>query len=342
MRIGIIGTHWGRMHIGGFRGAGAEIVALCGRDPEATRRACAEEGVALATTDVAALCRAAELVVVASPDDCHAAHVRAAVEAGCHVLCEKPLTRLAADAGALALLAAGGDRVHAVNFPYRMLPPLQTLAAWLRGQGPARAAQVRVRNSFLSLGTGEGEHDDAMLGASGDLGGLSHVIDAGLWLLDAQPRDVQATLVGRPVGDAGLLLRLVGGATLAIVHVASVVPGIWGDWHIAGEGWEVRWSGGYVPALGGWQVGPVEVAGGEGRWQPLAPLVAPVAGRREPWAEAHVAAARAMLAAAAGQGRGALATLADGARVQRIVAAALRSEREGRRAEIVEPSAASA
>ncbi|HEY0134752.1 MAG TPA: Gfo/Idh/MocA family oxidoreductase, partial [Nannocystis sp.] len=266
MRVGVIGTHWGRMHIGGFRGAGAEIAALCGRDLEATRRACAEEGVALATTDVGALCRAVDLVVVASPDRVHAAHVRAAIAAGCHVLCEKPLTRGVADAAALVELTAASDRTHAVNFPYRMLPPLRTLADWLRTRGPARATQVRVRNSFLSAGTGETDDDDAMLRASGDLGGLSHVIDAALWLLDARPRDVQATLRGRPVGDAGLLLRLDGGGTLAIAHVASVVPGIWGDWHIVGDDYEVRLAGGYVPALAGWQLGPVEVAGRDGTW----------------------------------------------------------------------------
>jgi predicted dehydrogenase len=188
-----------------------------------------------------------------------------------------------------------------------------------------------VRNSFLSAGTGEGDEDDAMLAGSGDLGGLSHVIDAALWLLDARPRDVQATLVGRPVGDACMLLRLAGGGTLAIAHVASVVPGIWGDWHIAGDDYEVRFAGGYVPALGGWQVGPVEVAGRDSAWHTLAPAVAPVAGQREPWAGAHVAAAQAMLAAARGHGRGSLATLADGAVVQRVVAAAMQSERDGRR-----------
>jgi predicted dehydrogenase len=48
MRIGIVGTWWGRMHVGGFRRAGAEVVAICGRDPERTRRVAAQEGIPLA------------------------------------------------------------------------------------------------------------------------------------------------------------------------------------------------------------------------------------------------------------------------------------------------------
>lgn len=337
MRIGIIGTRWGRMHIGGFRGAGAEVVGLCGRDPEATRRVCAEEGIALATTDVAALCRAVDVVVVASPDAVHGEHVRAALAAGRHVLCEKPLTRGAAEADALVTAAAGRASVCAVNFPYRVLPPLQALASFLRAHGPARAGVVHVRNSFLSRGTGDGDDDDAMLGAGGDFGGLSHVLDAALWLHDAPPLAVQAALVGRPVHDVGLLLRLRGGASLTIAHTASAVPGIAGAWHFVGDDWEARLEGGYVPALGGWSIGPARVARRGGDWHELAPAVAPVAGRREPWAEAHVSTARALLAAIAGEGRGELASLADGARVQRVIAAAMDSERAGRSVEIHGP-----
>ena len=86
VRIGVIGTKWGLMHVGAFRAAGAEVTALCGRSPDNTRDVAAREGIPLATTDVRELCAAVDAVVVASPDAQHPAHVEAALEAGRAVL----------------------------------------------------------------------------------------------------------------------------------------------------------------------------------------------------------------------------------------------------------------
>ena len=337
MRIGIIGTRWGRMHIGGFRGAGDEIAALCGLDAARTAEVAAAEGIAMHTTDVAALCAAVDVVVVASPDALHGEHVRVAIDAGRHVLCEKPLTRTAEEAAALVQHAArASGRVCAVNFPYRMLPPLQALAAWLRERGPVRSCTVHVRSGFVARTAAS---DGPMLGDSGDFGGVSHVLDAALWLIGSEPRAVQAWLVGRPVHDVGPHLELDDGAALHLAHVAAVAPGIAGTWHLVGDDWEVRFVGGYEPALGGWQVGPVLAATRTQGWFELAPAVSPVAGRREPWAEAHVTTARALLAAIAGDSRAALASLADGARVQAILGAAMQSQTEGRRVALLTPRA---
>src|SRR4051812_32934797 len=137
MRVGIIGTQWGRMHIGAFRAAGGEVVALCGRDSEKTRALAATDGIALATTDARVLCEAADVVVVASPDALHFEHGRLALEAGKQVLCEKPLAASEAEARELERLTAG--RRAAVSFPYRQLPPLRALKGWLQQNGPVLA-----------------------------------------------------------------------------------------------------------------------------------------------------------------------------------------------------------
>ena len=52
VRIGVIGTKWGLMHVGAFRAAGAEVAALCGQNPDNTRAVAAREVIPLATTDV--------------------------------------------------------------------------------------------------------------------------------------------------------------------------------------------------------------------------------------------------------------------------------------------------
>ena len=330
MRIGIIGTHWGLMHVGAFRAAGAEVVALCGRQETKTRDIARREGIPLATTEVAALCAAVDVVVVAGPDRWHAAHVGQAVDAGRHVLCEKPLTRTAPESRALLARekTLPSTQRCAVSFPYRMLPPVAALARWLRRQGPARHLSVTVLNGFAAA---EGwANEGPLLGESGDFAGVSHILDAALWLLGTTPVWVHATLTGRPVHTATFQVGLGTGARLTLQHLAAAEPGIHGRWSILGDGWQARCAGGYVPERGGWCIGPAEVYQG-GVWSEIGPLVEPFSGQREPWAEAHVAVARAFLDLLRGEEHGSLARFADGGRVQEVLEAAMRSEQEGRR-----------
>src|SRR5689334_8417347 len=94
------------MHVGGFRGVGAEVIGLCGIHPEKTREIASREGIPLATVDPAELVAASDAIVVASPDAFHAPHAALAMSAGKHVLVEKPLTRDIADAENLLARAA--------------------------------------------------------------------------------------------------------------------------------------------------------------------------------------------------------------------------------------------
>jgi myo-inositol 2-dehydrogenase / D-chiro-inositol 1-dehydrogenase len=335
VRIGVIGTSWGLMHVGAFRTAGAEVTALCGQSPEHTRAVAAREGIPLATTDVRALCGAVDAVVVASPDALHRQHVEAALDAGCAVLCEKPLTRMEEEALALVERARTSRRPCAVNFPYRMLPPLWALRAWL-AERPLRQLVVTLRNGFVRMG---GEGPGPLVGASADWDGLSHLLDAALWLSGERPAWIQASLSGRPAHTAALHVGLSSGAVAILTHAACPEPGLQGGWTILGRDWEAGFSGGYVPARGGWCISPVRCFR-EGAWTDLAPGLEPRPGEREPWAEAHVETARRFLAALRGEPLAELATLEEAATVQRLLAAAVVSEQEGRRVAL--PGAASA
>jgi predicted dehydrogenase len=326
VRIGVIGTKWGLMHVGAFRAAGAEVTALCGQGPDNTRAVATREGIPLATTDVRELCATVDAVVVASPDAAHLAHVEVALNAGRPVLCEKPLTRTAEEARALLAHARSATSPVAVNFPYRMLPSLRALKAWL-AERPVRHLALTLRNGFA---VDEGDSTGPLLGASGDWGGMSHVIDAALWLAGAVPVWVQASLSGRPVHTAALHVGLSSGAVLVLTHAACPEPGIHGGWTLLGRGWEAGFSGGYVPSRDGWCVSPVR--GFEhGTWRDIAPGLEPRPGEREPWAQAHVEGARRFLALLRGEPRDGLATLEDGATVQEVLAAAMVSEETGRR-----------
>jgi predicted dehydrogenase len=326
VRIGVIGTNWGLMHVGAFRAAGAQVTALCGQNLEHTRSVAAREGIPLATTQVRELCGAVDAVVVASPDALHREHVEAALDAGRAVLCEKPLTRTEDEAVALVARARASGRLCAVNFPYRMLPSLQALRGWLTEHSP-RHLVVTLRNGYVRMG---GEAPGPFVGTSADWDGLSHLLDTILWLSRATPLWVQASLSGRPVHTAALHLGLSTGAIAILTHAACPEPGLHGGWTLLGQDWEAGFSGGYVPSRDGWCVSPVRCFRA-GAWSDLAPGLEPRPGEREPWAQAHVETARRFLSTLQGEPRSELATVEEASTVQRILAAAVVSEEQGRR-----------
>lgn len=314
------------MHVGAFRAAGADVTALCGQSLDSTRAIAAREGISLATTEVRTLCEAVDAVVVASPDALHREHAEVALEAGCAVLCEKPLTRTVEEALALMARERASGRLCAVNFPYRMLPPLRALKAWLQ-EHPPRQLVVTLRNGFVRVG---GEAPGPLTGASADWDGLSHLLDAALWLTGAKPLWVQASLSGRPVHTAALHVGLDSGAVAVLTHAASPEPCLQGGWTVLGRDWEAGFSGGYVPSRQGWCISPVRCFR-EGAWTELSPGLEPRPGEREPWAQAHVEMARRFLAALKGDSQAGLVTFEEATVAQRLLAAAVLSEQEGRR-----------
>ncbi len=104
-----------------LRAAGFEVVALVGRDPHKTQqrarmfeveRACASLAEALSVPDVAA-------VTIATPPLTHAALALEAIDAGKHVLCEKPFAADAAEARRVLAAAERSGLVHVMGTEFR-------------------------------------------------------------------------------------------------------------------------------------------------------------------------------------------------------------------------------
>ena len=119
LRIGIIGCgHWGTNHVRNFRSVEGSEVALCA-DPDAGRLARIEKlfpGTPV-TQDSAALIAGEDIdaVVIAVPTLLHFDLCKAALQAGKHVLCEKPLTLASCEARTLVGIAAQMKRVLMVG-----------------------------------------------------------------------------------------------------------------------------------------------------------------------------------------------------------------------------------
>ena len=113
-----------RVHRTAARDAGGELRAVATRSASGGRDAAQALGADRAESDAAALLTAADIDVVhiCTPNATHAALALQALNAGKHVVCEKPLATTAEDAKLLADAAAtgGAGRRCALHLP---LPP---------------------------------------------------------------------------------------------------------------------------------------------------------------------------------------------------------------------------
>jgi predicted dehydrogenase len=134
-RVGIVGTGWmAATHTEALRRLGVEVAGVAGRTPARAREVADRLGLATAYDTVEALVKDDSLaaVHVTSPNDVHAEQAAAALRAGRHVVCEKPLGVSAAETAALATLAAGSGLVNAVCFNLRFAPHNHNAAGMVR------------------------------------------------------------------------------------------------------------------------------------------------------------------------------------------------------------------
>jgi len=134
-RVGIVGTGWmAETNTEALRRLGVEVAGVAGRTPARAREVADRLGLATAYDSVEALVKDDSLaaVHVTSPNDVHAEQAAAALRAGRHVVCEKPLGVSAAETAALATLAAGSGLVNAVCFNLRFAPHNHNAAGMVR------------------------------------------------------------------------------------------------------------------------------------------------------------------------------------------------------------------
>jgi predicted dehydrogenase len=167
-------------------GLAPDMVALCGRDRERATEAAERLGWRSVETDWKQLVGRddVDLVDICTPGDTHAEIAVAALAAGKHVLCEKPLANTVAEAEAMAAAAARAAE-HGVRsmvaFNYRRVPAL-ALARQLVAAG--RLGTIRhVRAQYLQDWIVDPEfplvwrldRTKAGSGALGDIG--AHIVD---------------------------------------------------------------------------------------------------------------------------------------------------------------------
>jgi predicted dehydrogenase len=139
-----------------------------------------------------ALAAGPEVVIVANPTSLHVATARRAVEAGAHVLAEKPLGHTLDGVAELLREAAARQRVLMVGYNLRFHPGLLRLRELLRAGAIGRPLAARFEVGEYLPGWHPWEDYRHGYAARRDLGGgailtLSHELDTACWLL-GRPR----------------------------------------------------------------------------------------------------------------------------------------------------------
>src|SRR5687768_2797950 len=121
IRSGFLGGGFmAHVHSRAARAAGATTALLASSSAARAQAAAQDLGIERAAADIDELLAGdIDIVHVCTPNATHAALAMAVIDAGIHVICEKPLATTAADARALAHAADQRGVVAAVPFVYR-------------------------------------------------------------------------------------------------------------------------------------------------------------------------------------------------------------------------------
>jgi len=198
--IAIVGTGMiGAVHRRAALLAGAEVRGVAASSPQRARDVAQSWNLPRAYRDIDDVLAdpQVQVVHVCTPNHLHRAMAQAALQAGKHVVCEKPLATTLEDAQALASLAASTGLVATVPFVYRYHPVIREARARIaQGElGPLRLIHGSyLQDWLLDPASNNWRVDPALGGASrvfADIG--SHWCDLVEWVGGERFVDVSAS-----------------------------------------------------------------------------------------------------------------------------------------------------
>ena len=192
-----------------------------------------------------------EVVVIVTPNHVHFPVAKAALEAGFHVVCDKPMVCTSEEADALVAAQASSKRVFAVTYNYTGYPMVKQMRAIVRGGaiGAVRKVMVEYLQGWLATPleqTGQKQaswrSDPAKAGAGGAMGDIgSHAENLVAYVTGLGVTDVTANVTTHVADrllddDVSVLLGFDNGAT-GILTASQICPGsrnglrlrVWGE-----------------------------------------------------------------------------------------------------------------
>ena len=209
----VIGTGFiGTVHIGALRRLGVRITGVLGSSPQRGAERAAEIGVdhAYASLDELLDDPEVQIVHVTSPNHAHYPQVKQILEAGRHVICEKPLAMTSTQSAEMAEIARKSGCITAVCYNVRFYPLNQHAHAMVAagGLGDIRFVTGHYHQDWLSKPTDWNWRLETDAGGElrsvGDIG--THWVDLTNFITGLKPKAVLAELATfiperqRPVG----------------------------------------------------------------------------------------------------------------------------------------------
>ena len=283
-----------------------------------------------------------DAVAIVTPNHLHAPMAIAALNAGFHVLCEKPMAMGVAEAEAIAQAARDARRHFALAFTYSGYPLVEEARARVaRGDfGAIRLVQVEYLQGWLSqpidsAGNKQAEWrtDPARAGLGGCLGDIgTHAFQLAEHVSGLRVQWVSADLAAHVPGrrlddDVSALLRFDGGAR-GVLKATQVAAGEENGLklRIHGERGGLEWAQMEPNTLTlRWLDRPAETlrAGGPGLQQGTTRLLRTPSGHPEGYIEAFANIYRAFGATIRGGEECSFPSLADGLRTMRFIEAVI-------------------
>jgi predicted dehydrogenase len=257
LRLGVIGCgSWAvAAHLPSLatRADDVEFVGVSRHGAEALKRIQDRFGFAVASEDYRdVLAAGVDIAVVASPTALHHRHAKAALEAGAHVLCEKPFTLTAAEAWNLVAAAERAERHLLISFGWNYTPMIGRARA-LIDIGDVEQISITMSSQTRELLYDTGVYPDAstdtvpesrtwtdpaVSGGGYGQAQLSHAMALALWLTGARVRGafaLMATLGARVELHDALALALDGGGIASVGGASSFTGADDNKHHLAVE-----------------------------------------------------------------------------------------------------------
>ncbi len=206
----------------------SELVAVASRDPERAAAYADEWNIATAHGSYEALLRdyTVDAVYIPLPNALHVEWTLRALDAGKHVLCEKPLALTADDVDRIAAVALARSRVVAEAFMYRHEPLTAAIVELIRDDAIGDVSTVNAGFTFVQSRADDVRLDPALGGGSlWDIG--CYAVNASRLIANAEPLSVFGIAFsadGRPfdrstgVDEAFTGLLRFPGDIVAMVH----------------------------------------------------------------------------------------------------------------------------